>query len=106
MVLLGTLAAAATVFGQASAATTTGSVVHCPWRAVAQGRSYHYEGTMLGSAKCSGPFGRGHLRGKYETKLSFPTGTFRATETDHAKLSFKVGSMHGSYQISGPYSGK
>lgn len=106
VLLLGTLTALALVIGEASAVTQTGSRVRCSWRAVEQGVGRHNVGTMLGTVRCNRPLGFGRFRGRYAAKVSFPGGRVTVSETDQVKLSFKKGTMHGAYQISGPLSGR
>jgi hypothetical protein len=105
MLLLGTLIALASVIADASAVPQTGSRVRCSWRAVEQGVGRHLEGTMLGTARCNRSVGIGRFRARYVTKVTFPGGRVTASETDHVKLSFKRGTMHGAYRISGLLSG-
>jgi hypothetical protein len=101
LIFAGLLTVVMSVVGQASAATPAGTSVQCSWQAEAQGVAYRYEGTMLGSVKCSRPFGHGRYHSRYEAKITLPT----VSEAGSSKLSFKTGTVRGNYQISGTWSG-
>ena len=106
MLLLGTLTALAPVIGEASAVTQAGVRIHCSWRGVQQGVGRQNDGTRLGTVRCNRHVGKGQFRAHYATKVTFPGGRVTAGETAHAKLSFKKGTVHGAYHISGRLSGR
>lgn len=94
VVLLGLLTAVASVIGQASAASPAGTTVHCSWHAHTKG-PYRYKGTIVGSVVCSRPLGKGSYRERYRDNITLPTGS----ETGSSKLSFKAGSVRGTYVL-------
>jgi hypothetical protein len=100
LIVVGLLALVASAAG-ATAATQNGTFVRCSWHTHAQGYRYQVQGTAVGSVKCSRPFGTGRYSGRYRARVTPPT----ASETGSSKLSFKAGTVHGSYRISGRFSG-
>ena len=93
--LLALLTAAASVIGQASAVGLATTAVRCSLRShltapLAQ------TGALAGSVTCGHPFGKGSYHGRYRDNVAhWPT----ASETGSSKLSFKAGSVRGTYTL-------
>jgi hypothetical protein len=96
VLLAGLLSAVTMVVAQASAATDGGKFVRCSWR-VSDGYPYRAQGTQVGRATCGRPLGKGRYHGKYKDTIDPPMGG----ETSSVKLSFKAGTVHGRYELSG-----
>jgi hypothetical protein len=96
VVLAVLLSAVTMVVAQASAATDGGRFVRCSWR-VSDGYPYRGRGTQVGHVTCGKPLGKGRYHGKYTDAADPPA----AGETTSLRLSFKSGTLHGSYQLTG-----
>ncbi len=93
--LLGCFVVAASVIAQASAAGSATTHVRCAVRAhltapLAQ------TGAIAGSVNCGHALGKGSYHGRYRDNVAhWPT----VSETGSSKLSFKTGSIRGSYAL-------
>ena len=93
--ILGLLTAVASVVGQASAAGSVTTAVRCSLRAhltapLAQ------TGAIIGSVTCGHSIGKGRYNGRYRDNVAhWPT----VSETGSSKLSFKSGSIRGTYTL-------
>ena len=95
-VVLGLLAAAAFLVAQASSAAPAGMSVRCSLHAGYTTGQVSNKGTMAGSVTCGRPFGKGSYHGYYRDNATrFPT----TSETGSSKLSFKAGTVRGTYTV-------
>lgn len=93
--LLGLLTAAASVIGAASAAGSATTPVRCSLRAQLTAPLAE-TGALVGSVTCGHRFGKGRYHGRYRDNVAhWPT----ASETGSSKLSFKAGSVRGTYTL-------
>jgi hypothetical protein len=97
VVLLGLLTAVASVIGQASAASPASSPVRCSLRAYVANGQISNQGAMVGSISCGRPFGKGSYHGRYRDHVM--PSPFIGSETGSSKLSFKAGTVRGTYTI-------
>lgn len=91
------LAAFVSVIGQASAASRAATSVRCSLRAHLTAPLSN-RGALVGSVKCGRRFGRGSYHGRYRDKVA--PGTVTGSETGSSKLSFKAGTIRGTYTLS------
>jgi len=96
VLLLGVLTLTASVAGYASAASPPAASVRCSWHGHITSRGYRYRGALVGAVRCGSRFGKGVYRGRYEDNVREPTA---ATETGSTKLSFKTGTVRGTYML-------
>jgi hypothetical protein len=96
VVLLGVLTPVAFVIAQASAAGPPATSVQCSWHAHITSEGYRYKGALVGAVRCSHRFGRGAYHGRYRDNIREPT---TASETGSSKLSFKAGTVRGTYML-------
>ena len=94
--LLGFLTAAASVTGLASAAGSATTSVRCSVRAQLTAPLAE-TGALVGSVTCGHPFGKGRYHGRYRDKVNPSPVT--ASETGSSKLSFKAGTVRGTYTL-------
>ena len=93
--LLGLLIAAAAANGQASSARPPKTSLRWDLKAHLTA-SLHQTGGLAGSVRCGHAFGKGSYRGRYRDDVThWPT----VTETGTSKLTFKSGTIRGTYQI-------
>jgi hypothetical protein len=97
LALVGSLAAAACIVGQASAANGAATFTRCTWHARVQGGIYTVRGAMVGSVKCTKPLGAGGFHARYRDNITPPT----ASETASPRFSLRSGTLRGSLQVSG-----
>ena len=104
VVLVGFLAAVASVIGQASAASSAATSVRCSLHAhLKSGLSDR--GALVGSVGCGHRFGKGSYQGRYREHVE--PSSLTGGETGSSKFSFKAGTVRGTYalppaRISGP----
>jgi hypothetical protein len=55
------------------------------------------EGALIGSVRCGQPFGKGSYHGRYRDKVN--PWPFIGSETGSSKLSFKAGTVRGTYTL-------
>jgi hypothetical protein len=98
------LAAAASFIGQASAASRTVSAVRCSLRASLKSGNLSSTGILVGSVSCGHPLGQGSYHGRYrDYVVPWP---FTGSETGSSKLSFDTGTVRATYKIAqAPISG-
>lgn len=97
LVLLGVFTAASSVIGQASAASPATTAMRCSLHAYLKSGQISDKGALIGSVKCGHPFGNGSYHGRYmETVVP---STFTGSETGTSKLSFKAGTVRGTYTL-------
>ena len=96
VLLLGVLAPAASVADLASATSPPASAVRCSWHAHITSHGYRYKGALVGAVRCGTRFGKGVYRGRYEDNVRELTA---ATETGSTKLSFRAGTVRGTYKL-------
>ncbi len=93
--LLALFAGAASVIGQASAAGSVTTSVRCSVRAQLTGPLAE-TGALAGSVTCGHPLGKGSYHGRYRDNVAhWPI----VSETGSSKLSFKAGSIRGTYTL-------
>lgn len=96
VVLVGLLAAVASVVGQASAASSAATSVRCSLHAhLRSGLSDR--GALVGSVGCGHRFGKGRYHGRYRDHVEPFSVT--GSETGSSKLSFKAGTVRGTYAL-------
>ena len=104
VVLLASLAAVASVIGQASAASSVATSARCSVHAGYQTGQVSGKGAMVGSVRCGRPLGKGSYHGRYRDNVN--PSPFTGMETGSSKLSFRAGTIRGTYTIDqGPISG-
>jgi hypothetical protein len=54
-------------------------------------------GALLGSVSCGRPLGKGSYHGQYRDNVT--TSPFTGSETGTSKLSFKAGTVRGTYMV-------
>ena len=96
VVLVGLLAAVASVISQASAASPATTSVRCSLHAQLKS-GLSDKGALIGSVTCGHPFGKGSYHGRYRDKVEPSPVT--GSETGSSKLSFKAGTVRGTYTI-------
>ena len=97
VIVIGLLSAVASIIGPASAAAPARVSVRCSFKLHDASSIYKVQGTYRGgSATCSKPLGKGKYSGAYHDMVA-QTSSERGT----SKLSFKTGTIHGKYKISG-----
>ena len=97
LVLLGLLFVVAPVISQASAASPASTSLRCSWHVYLKSGQISTQGAMVGSVKCGRPFGKGRYAGRYQDVVS--PSPFLGSETGSSKLSFKAGTVRGTYTI-------
>ena len=99
VILIGLITAAAAIIEPASAAAPVRVSVRCSFRLHDPALFYQVKGIYSGgSATCNKPLGNGHYSGTYHDMVAQIS-----SETGRAKISFKHGTIHGTYEISGPF---
>lgn len=97
VVLVGLLAALASVIGQASAASPAATSVRCSVHAYLKSGQISDKGALVGSVTCGHPFGKGSYHGRYRDNVE--PSPFTGSETGSSKFSFKAGTVRGTYTI-------
>src|SRR5581483_5245013 len=97
VVLAGLLTALVTVIGQASAASPASTSMRCHVHAKLKNGQESTEGALVGFVTCSRPIGKGSYSGSYRDHLD--PSSFVGSETGSSKLSFKAGTVRGTYRI-------
>jgi hypothetical protein len=97
VVLLGVLAAAVSVVGQASAASSAATSVRCSLHASLKSGQISAQGALIGTVRCGDPLGKGSYHGRYRD-LVVPS-PLSGSETGSSRLSFKAGTVRGTYKI-------
>jgi hypothetical protein len=97
LVLLGLLFVVAPVISQASAASPATASLRCSWHVYLKSGQISDHGAMVGSVKCGRPFGKGRYAGRYQDVVA--PSPFVGSETGSSKLSFKAGTVRGTYTI-------
>jgi len=97
LVLPGLLMAAAATIGQASAASPAANLARCSVHAYVKDGQLSDTGALVGSVKCDHPFGNGTYYGRYRDAVTL--SPVAGSETGSSKLSFKAGTVRGTYEI-------
>ena len=91
------LTAFASVIGQAAAASPPTTSVRCSLHAQLKTGQLSDKGALVGSVKCGRPFGKGSYHGRYRDSVT--PSPLTGSETGSSKLSFKAGTVRGTYTI-------
>jgi hypothetical protein len=97
VVLVGLLAAVASVIGQASAASPAATSLRCSLQAQLKSGQISVKGTLVGSVTCGHPFGKGSYHGRYRDSVE--PSPFTGSETGSSTFAFKAGIVRGTYTI-------
>lgn len=95
--LLGLLTAVACGLGQVSAAGPATTPVRCSLRAYVADGQISNQGALVGSVRCGRPFGKGGYHGRYRDSVT--PSPFTGSETGSSRLSFRAGTVRGTYSI-------
>ncbi len=95
--LLGLLTAVGSVVGQASAARPARTSVRCSLHASLKSGQISTEGALVGSVTCGRPLGKGSYHGRYRDSVT--PSPFTGGETGSSRLTFKAGSIRGTYAL-------
>ncbi len=95
--LLGLLAAAGSMIGQASAASPATTYVRCSLHAHVASGQLNNHGAQRGSVRCGRPLGKGSYHGQYRDFIT--PSPFTGGETGSSRLSFESGTLRGTYAV-------